>query len=197
MPGKSNGNASAQKKIVGPEDTCKIWKKVRELRLRPHQPERPLLVNNWYAEGVQGKAEVLAGVFSSASGSRHLPEEVARYRAEEESRFETPVMDSSTYFNGDLTLKELKAAVSGLGTASKATGEDPISYHMIRQFTEPMTKTLLKFYQTCWESGTVPSAWKEALVAAIPKKRKAKAPPDKLRAICPHTTLWQSVWETG
>ena len=73
---------------------------------------------------MQEKAEVLAGVFSRASQSRHLSEEVARYRAEEESRFETPVMDNSTPFNSDLTLKELKIAVSDLGTAGKATGED-------------------------------------------------------------------------
>ena len=77
---------------------------------------------------MQEKAEVLAGVFSRASQSRHLPEKVPRYRAEEESRFETPVMDNSTPFNGDLTLKDLKTAISGLGTASKATGEDPISF---------------------------------------------------------------------
>ena len=70
-------------KITGPEDTCKIWKKVRELRRRARQPERPLLVDDRYTEGVQEKAEVLAGVFSRASQSRHLPEEVARYRAEE------------------------------------------------------------------------------------------------------------------
>ena len=97
-------------------------------------------------------------------------------------------MDNSTPFNGDLTLKELKTAVSDLGTASKSTGEDPISYHMIRWFTEPMTKTLLKFYQTCWESGTVPSAWKEALVVAIPKDGKPRHLPTSYRpiALTPH-----------
>ena len=137
---------------------------------------------------MQRKTEVLAGVFSRASQSRHLPEDVARYRAEEESRFETPVMDNSTPFNGDPTLKELKTAISGLGTASKATGEDLISYHMIRRFTKPMTKTLLKFYQTCWESGTVPSAWTEALVVVIPKDRKPRHLPTSYRpiALTPH-----------
>ena len=101
---------------------------------------------------------------------------------------DSPVMDNSTPFNGDLTLKERKTAISGLGTPSKATGEDPISYHMIRRFTEPMTKTLLKFYQTCWESGTVPSAWKEALIVAIPKDGKPRHLPTSYRpiALTPH-----------
>ena len=95
-------------------------------------------------------------------------------------------MDNSTPFNGDLTLKKLKTAISSLGTASKATGEDPISYHMICRFTEPMTKTPLKFYQTCWESETFPSAWKEVLVVA--KDGKPRHLPTSYRpiALTPH-----------
>ena len=107
-----------------------------------YEPKR----RSWLTQGVQEEAEVLDGVFSRPCQSRHLPEDMARYRAEEESRFETPVMDNSTPFNGDLTLKELKTAVSGSGTVSKTSGEDPVSCHMIRLFTEPMTKTLLKFH---------------------------------------------------
>ena len=77
---------------------------------------------------MQEKADALTETFSRASQTKHRPAEVARYRAEEKTRFETPGMDNLTPFNGDLTLKELKAAISGLGSASKATGEDPISY---------------------------------------------------------------------
>ena len=86
-------------KIGGPENSSKIWKKVSELRRRNRQPERPLLVYRQYTQGVQEKAEALTDVFSRASQSPHLPEEVARHRAEEESRFETPVMDNSTPMN--------------------------------------------------------------------------------------------------
>ena len=60
-------------KITGPEDTCITWKKVSELRRRACQPERPLLVDNRYTEVVQENTEVLAGVFSRANQSRHLP----------------------------------------------------------------------------------------------------------------------------
>ena len=104
------------------------------LRRRARQPERPLLIGDQYTRGVQEKADALAETFSRASQTKHLPAEVTRYRAEEETRFETPAMDNSTPLNGDLTLKELKTAISGLGSASKATGEDPISYHLIRRF---------------------------------------------------------------
>ena len=96
--------------------------------------------------------------------------------------------DTSAPFNGDLTLGELKAAIGRLGSASKATGLDPISYHMIRHFTESMNMVLLKFYQACWQSGQIPAAWKEALVVAIPKKGKPRNLPTSYRpiALTPH-----------
>ena len=175
-------------KIKGPEDAPKVWKRVNALRRRARQPERPLLIGDQYTRGVQEKADALAETFSRASQTKHLPAEVARYRAEEETRFETPGMDNSTPFNGDLTLKELKTAVSGLGSASKATGEDPISYHLIRRFPESMMEILLEFYQTCWESGAIPVAWKDALVIAIPKEGKPRHLPTSYRpiALTPH-----------
>ena len=140
--------------------------------MTPRQPEWPLLIGYQYTRGVQKKADALTETFSRASQTKHLPAEVARHRTEEETRFETPGMDDSTPFNGDLTLKELKTAISGFGSASKATGEDPISYHLIRRFPESMIKILLEFYQSCWESGTIPVAWKDALAIAIPKEGK-------------------------
>ena len=91
------------------------------------------MIGDQYTRGVQEKA---------ASQTKHLPAEVAKYRAEEETRFETPGMGNSAPFNGDLTLKELKTAISCLGSASKATGEDPISYHLIRRFPVSMIETL-------------------------------------------------------
>ena len=74
------------------------------------------------------------------------------------------------------------------GSASKATGEDPISYHLIRWFPESMIEILLEFYQTCWESGTIPVAWKDALVIAIPKEGKPRHLPTSYRpiALTPH-----------
>ena len=123
---------------------------------------------------MQEKAVAIAEIFSRAIQTKHIPADVARYRAEEETRFETPGMDNSTPFNDDLTLKELTTAISGLGSASKATGEDPISYHLVHRFQESMTEMLLDFYQTCWESGTILVALKDALVIAIPKEGKPR-----------------------
>ena len=157
---------------------------------------QPLLIGDHYTRGVQEKADALTETFSRASQTKHLPAEVARYRAEGETRFETPGMDNSTPFNGDLTLKELKTAVSGLGSACKATGEDPISYHLIRRFPESMIEILLEFKQTCWESGTIPVAWKDALVIAIPKRGKTKTSPNKLQAYCSNSAPRQSLRKT-
>ena len=132
---------------------------------------------------MQEKADTLVETVSEASQTKHHPAEVARYGAEEKNRFETPGMDSSTPFNGGLTLKELKMANIDLGSPSKAAGEDPISYHLIHRFPESMIEILLEFYQTCWESGTIPVAWKDALVIVNPKEGKPRHLPTCYRPI--------------
>ena len=171
-----------------PSDGSKVWKKVNAFRKRRQQPERPLFVNDQFTRGAKEKAEALAETFSKVSQSRHLPPEVAEMRRREETQFKAPVMDNSAPFNGDLTLGELETAIGSLGSANKAPGRDPISYHMIRRFTEPMKKVLLEFFQFCWESETVPEAWKEALVVGIPKVGKPRHLPTSYRpiALTPH-----------
>ena len=51
-----------------------------------------------------------------------------------------------------------------------------------------MIEILLEFYQTCWESGIMPVAWKDALVIAIPKEGKPRHLPTIYRpiALTPH-----------
>lgn len=175
-------------KVREPSDGSKVWKKVNAFRKRRQQPERPLLVNDQFTRGAKEKAEALAETFSKVSQSRHLPAEVAEMRRREETKFKAPMADNSAPFNGSLTLGELETAIGNLGSASKATGRDPISYHMIRRFTKPMNEVLLKLFQFCWESDTVPEAWKEAVVVAIPKDGKPRHLPTSYRpiALTPH-----------
>ena len=51
-----------------------------------------------------------------------------------------------------------------------------------------MIEILLEFYQTCRQSGTIPVAWKDALVIVIPKEGKPRHLPTSYRpiALTPH-----------
>nr|KAG5701330.1 hypothetical protein BaRGS_006104 [Batillaria attramentaria] len=54
---------------------------------------------------------------------------------------------------------------------------------MIRHLPDRMVKVLLGFYQTCWDSGQIPKAWKKAVVVAIPKDGKPPHLPTSYRPV--------------
>ena len=106
------------------------------------------------------------------------------HRSDAEKGFSAPEhADNTAPYNQALTEGELKKAIDSLGSASKASGKDPISYHMVRRFTPLMNNVLLRFYQACWQSGSIPKAWKDALVVAIPKDGKPRHLPTSYRPI--------------
>ncbi|KAL8583342.1 hypothetical protein ACOMHN_057628 [Nucella lapillus] len=165
-----------------------MWRKIRQMRKQRRRPERPLLVNGQLTKTSQEKADALANTFTKASQSNHLPPEMKEKRRNAESTFSTPPQDSSSSFNSDLTLDELSTAVTSLGTDNKATGADPISYHMIRRFPEPALRMLHTFFQTCWTTGNIPKDWKKATVVAIPQNGKPSQQTSSYRpiALTPH-----------
>ena len=55
-----------------------------------------------------------------------------------------------------------------------STGLDIVSYQMLREVPESFLKTLLGFFQRCWDGGTIPAGWKHAVVVPIHKIGKAR-----------------------
>nr|KAG5702244.1 hypothetical protein BaRGS_030599 [Batillaria attramentaria] len=169
--------------VQEPKDSSKLWRIIRAHRRRGRLPERALLVNGQKTQTAKEKADALAETFAKASQTEHLPPEMREYRRTEEQRFEKSENDGQAPSNGDLTLEELRTAIGSLGSQGKATGHDPISYQMIRHFPDRMVKVLLGFYQTCWDSGQIPKAWKKAVVVAIPKDGKPPHLPTSYRPV--------------
>nr|KAG5705434.1 hypothetical protein BaRGS_004561 [Batillaria attramentaria] len=169
--------------VQEPKDSSKLWRMIRSHRRRGRLPERALLVNGQKTQTAKEKANALAETFAKASQTEHLPPEMREYRRTEEQRFEKSENDGQAPSNGDLTLEELWTAIGSLGSQGKATGHDPISYQMIRHFPDRMVKVLLGFYQTCWDSGQIPKAWKKAVVVAIPKDGKPPHLPTSYRPV--------------
>ena len=54
---------------------------------------------------------------------------------------------------------------------------------MLRQLPVAVTEILLRFYQKCRGTGTIPKAWREDLVVAIPKEGKPQQLPTSYRPI--------------
>ena len=165
------------------QDAGKIWRKVARLRHRYRLPESPLWDGIKSTETNEEKANLLAETFAKASQTVHLGQSQKDYRAEQEQYHQRPAEDNSKPINIKLKRKELNKAIKGIKSASKSTGKDPISYKMIQQLPNSFLEILLDFFDTCWESGNIPKAWKEAQVIAIHKPGKPKKDPTSYRPI--------------
>ena len=164
-------------------DTHKVWEKISHLRKSRRHSEQALLVNGKPTTNNKEKADALAETFAKTSQSKHLPSLMHHKRQREEAKFTRPTPDNTTIINSDIKLQELESAINGIKNTNKATGTDPISYNMIRHLPHTMLLILLAFYQTCWNTGAVPSAWKSAVVIGIHKDGKPKTNPESYRPI--------------
>ena len=185
---KKHWDYFCSKEIRGPQDSSKLWRKINIMKKRYRQPEKPLITGDSKTKNCAEKAQVLADTFAKTSQSSYLSKQSLEYRKKEEIHFKNPPPDNSLPFNADLNITELKQAIQSIGSNSKASGKDPISYQMISHFPQVMLEILLKFFQACWNSGSVPQAWKEALVIGIPKPGKPQNQASSYRpiALTPH-----------
>ena len=87
----------------------------------------------------------------------------------------TPLPHACESLNMPFRYYELTTALNSCKTS--ATGQDNISYEMMKSLSEPATIHLLNMFNVIWSQGIWPSAWKTAIVKPILKPGKK---PDKL-----------------
>jgi hypothetical protein len=78
--------------------------------------------------------EVLAETFAKVSKTENLPAQHKTFRQEKENTFEHITPTANDPMDRDITFKELLTAVISIPKTRKASGSDPISYGMIKQF---------------------------------------------------------------
>ena len=161
------------REVKNHRDMGKVWKKIKSLKRHPRL-EQSLLVNGKQTINDKEKADALANTFAQVSQSEYLPKDIAKFRADSENLFVEPPKDNFQSFNADFTLSELRSAIKHLNTSGKATGQDPISYEMIRHLPDSLLSHLLQLFQVCWSHGSIPFAWKQAQVIGIPKEGKPR-----------------------
>lgn len=163
-------------------DSHVLYKKLREVKGRYDPPAQPLELNGVKTSDPKEKAEILVKTFSFVSQNKSLNDENLNYRLSQESKMIPPQFNNSA---GDSPFSdiELNKALFGIRKIKKATGSDPISYSMIKKFPGKTKAVLLNFFNHLWNTGTLPSAWKEAQVSAIPKQGKPKKDPKSYRPI--------------
>jgi ribonuclease HI len=169
--------------ITDYKDTSKLWKKIKQIKQQTRAAEQPLLVNGKKTANSQEKAEVLATTFAKASQSNSLPESLQTYRDSCNKLFTDPLPNNATSINQLFTLSEIKTAIFQIKKVKKATGTDPISYQMFRQFPVNILQELLCIYNRCYVEGIVPYQWKQAIVVPLLKSGKPRSNPNSYRPI--------------
>src|SRR5688572_2021749 len=133
------------------------------------------------------KAEALANTFASASATSNYPDAFIQHK----TLFETekkhffsnePPSNPDTYINLPFSLSELNSAIKTCKN-DKAAGPDDIPYEFIKHFPDEFNHTLLDFYNYIWNTGTIPAAWKHAVVLPVHKASKPKEEPTSYRPI--------------
>ena len=170
------------------KDLTKAWKQTRKIKGSYKPPNHHLLVNNKKVQGALDKAQIFAKTFAAVSQSKNLNKKDRLYRQEQESKYKDPKADNSLIYNNPITLNELKSTLDQIKKLKKATGEDLVSYSMIKHLPVNYLKLLLKLFQKCWEQGLVPKAWKSATVIPIAKQGKPLNNPSSYRpvSLTPH-----------
>ena len=85
--------------------------------------------------------------------------------------------------NAEIKQVELTSIIFNIRKVNKATGQDPISYIMIKRFPPSFINILHDFYNYCWSTGDIPQSWKEAQVVPIYKQGKPNKDPKSYRPI--------------
>ena len=86
-----------------------------------------------------------------------------------------------TAYNEPFTMSELLSAVSSL--RSVAEGPDAVHNDMLRHLPAAALEVLLAIFNTSWETGTFPEAWREATVIPLLKAGKSGLDPLHYRPI--------------
>ena len=172
------------------QDLGAVWRKIKKMKGQVVAPEYDLRQGDSVYSTDQAKADAFAEAFAEASDCDSLPADMRRRRRDMEAVYSDPEPDDSLTVNSPLTLAELKRALSAIKKVKVSTGVDTVSYHMLREVPESFLKTVLGFFQRCWEGGAVPSGWKHAVVVPIHKHGKPRKELGSYRPI-PSLPIWE------
>lgn len=174
--------------VRNPSDAQKVWQHIKKIKSNYRPVEKPLLVNGQKTSNNREKANALADNFAKVSQSAHLPPDCLAFRQQQEVLMNQPLDDNNHYTNKPFKLKELTKAITQIKKTNKAAGTDPLSYQIIKKLPSDGLDAVLEFFNTCWTKDTIPGAWKEASIIAIPKPGKAADQAASYRpiALTPH-----------
>ena len=159
----------------------KIWKKVQKIRGTYQNTKPPYLIkNNQIITDSETVAELMATHYETISSNRNYSQQFRRLQQTQEHIINFNTQQDLQY-NSPLTIIEFKRMLSLCGNS--ATGEDKISYNMIKNSDESSQHFLLSIMNKIFDSGTFPTIWRTSIVLSFPKPGKSPTKEENYRPI--------------
>ncbi|XP_064475514.1 uncharacterized protein LOC135389390 [Ornithodoros turicata] len=141
----------------------------------------PAPVNGIPCQSLEEQANVLGQHFSDVSSSSHYDRNFLHIK-EQAERQTIPITGGDNYqYNQPFTMVELQRVLASVKVS--APGPDRIAYPMLSHLSDDSKEDLLKFFNTVWDKGQMPSAWKVATVIPFLKPGKDASSPTSYRPV--------------
>ena len=130
------------------------------------------------------KADLLTITFKKVHSSENLSEEARQCRIR--TVMKNPRIVDRAELSGDpldlhFIMFELKKAI--VRARQTTPGKDGVCYAMLEHMTENSLSVVLKLFNRVWDSGQLPSVWKQAIIIPVPKPGKDPSDPSSYRPI--------------
>ena len=155
-----------------PGDLSTMWQSLKILKKAFYPPDHDLTTpDGRVPQSPEEKAQGFLQHFASASTTAELPMAQQQLRREGEEAID---LSHPNGHDEPLTHFELTRALRGIRSTKSSPGGDRITYPLLKKLSSPYLKTLLALFSKCWREGTVPQAWKDAIVVTVLKANKPR-----------------------
>lgn len=173
----------------------KVWKTIKRMSGVKTKSAIPTLItaNSPKCADNQSKADLFAQKFVKDSSSQNYPTnfQIRKAAFEKDNYDRLHQLENQKNFeeipeihllNKPFEIHTLRATLNKCKNNS-SPGEDGIPYEVLKHLPKTSLLTLLKLYNDIWKAGTLPIAWKNAIVLPTLKPNKPAQTPDSYRPI--------------
>lgn len=148
-------------------DSKTLWNKIHALSGKNRKQNIILNDGSRITEDSLEIANKLAEYYHEQSATDQYSRYFKKIKRDKERKKLDLSYTSDKNYNKEFTMEELNNALKN--SSGKATGNDEISYEMLRHLPIEAKITLLEEYNKIWKQGSIPLSWKVGIVVPIPK----------------------------
>lgn len=167
----------------------RVWKKLKSMSgTRSNFGVQTLKVGDTEAVTSRDKADLLANQYEKTSSNENYSEHflLNKIRRENEilETMNNKILDEPKIgdFHRPIDIMELEYAVK-VCSKDKAAGADGVTYEMLKNLPESFKLIVLRLFNLIWDNGSLPAAWKHAIILPLKKIDKPVHSPASYRPI--------------